>query len=616
MKMHCDSGSKRRRRSLVFGAAFATMVLSFLFNPSTLSAQDVTDPDALSEAPSEVSSPDTAAEAAPESGTLAEAPEAEEQAAPADELSEAPLEDLPSDMATEAATESETPAEVDQAPHADELSEAPSADKAARTVRSDRSAVTIRARTDTGYQLALGDNAMVNRAYNYESIDLGIDKGLSLSMYGGLLTAIGPHTNTSDASGNPEASDNSLRNLQDALNGNPGTWVSYSLYKLQVSYSTEMFGLSFGRTAGMGSAMAPYDGLSCWYTPMDWLRIEAFGGHPWQDANVARFADLPAKLAAGEYEVGGSVSATLLEGSISTGLGYVLLSQSSYAGGLGSGAIGSTTTVVQSGLGSASVAWNPTNLFSAGLAASFINITPLDISAWASGTLESAYLTYNLRTALQPVDATAVANSFNAFASVLGASKAFFSASLDLTEDVTGFFTMPGYLKYAQVELGCDYRQPLGTADAWNPQYLQFRVGPLVAFDKGLSVSAYWNYLLGLSSADNINTISGEIREKIASFDFRLGTSFDANKFEANSATNSILESVDTQEYYLKAKWQATKAFDLSLKASYSSSLYGTTTAPALTDSTLYPAITTVSTQLNDQARTSMRLEIRAGYRY
>ena len=575
------------------------VVLVFLFVPLTLSAQDVVDQastaDTLSEAPPEIPSSDATAEVTPESETP-----------PAEALSETPA---------------EAPAEMEPAVPADELTEAPAAapatDTAVRTTaHPDRSALTIKGRTDTGYQLALGDNAMVNRAYNYESIDLGIDKGLTLSMYGGLLSAIGPHTNTSDADGNPEASDNSLRNLLDALNGNPGTWVSYSLYKLQVNYSTEQFGLSFGRTTGMGSAMAPYDGLSCWYAPMDWLRIEAFGGHPWQDANVARFADLPAKLAAGEYEVGGSVSATLMEGSLSTGIGYVLLSQSSYAGGLGSGSVDSTTAVVQSGLGSANVAWNPSNLFGAGLSASFINVTPLDISAWAAGTLESAYLAYNLRTALQPVDATAVANSFNAFASVLGASKAYVSASLDLTEDVTGFFTMPAFLKYAQVELGCDYRQPLGTADAWNPQYLQFRVGPLVAFDKGLSVSAYYNYLLGLSSADNINTISGEIREKIASFDFRLGTSFDANKFEANSATNSVLESVDTQEYYLKAKWQATKAFDLSLKASYSSSLYGTSTTAALTDSTLLPAATTVTTQLNDQARTSMRLEIRAGYRY
>jgi hypothetical protein len=474
------------------------------------------------------------------------------------------------------------------------------------------SALDLKGRTDTGYQLELGDNATVNRAFNYESIDLGIAKGLSLSLYGGLLSAIGDRVNGSDANGLPETSDNALRNLQDALSGPGGSWVSYSLYHAQINYNTPLFGLSFGRSAGQGSSLAPYDGLSCWLVPTDWLRIEAFGGLPWQDANIAKFADLSTKITAGEFELGGEASASFAEGAVSAGLGYVLLSQESYA----TGTLGSTPAIVQSGLGTASIAWNPSNLFGAGAAASFIDLSPLEYSAWSAGALESLHLAYNLRVSLQPVDAAAVADSFDAFAAVLSASQAYFSSSLGLTEDITSFIPAPGFMKAAQLELGCDYRQPLGAADSWNPQYLQFSAGPLVAIMGGLSISAYYDYLLSLGSDDNISTLSGELREKISSLDIRLGSSFDANHFEADPSSNSILESFDTQEYYLKVKWQATKALDFSLKASYSSFRLATSTTPALTDATLIPAVTTVTTQLNDQARNVLHLDIRAGFRY
>ncbi len=173
-------------------------------------------------------------------------------------------------------------------------------------------ALDIDGRTDAGYQLDYGDNTLVNRAYNYESLNVGIAKGWSFSMYGGVLGAFDGHVNTSDADGNPEASDNALRNLLDALNGNPGSWVGYYLYQAQVGYSTPMFGLSFGRSAGQGSSMPSYDGLSGWMAPTDWLRIEAFAGHPWDDANVDNYAYLPSELSAGEYEVGGRSRRPLL----------------------------------------------------------------------------------------------------------------------------------------------------------------------------------------------------------------------------------------------------------------------------------------------------------------
>jgi hypothetical protein len=473
-------------------------------------------------------------------------------------------------------------------------------------------ALDLKGRTDTGYQLEFGDNAAVNRAFNYETLDLGIAKGLNISMYGGVLSAFGDHVNSSDANGLPEASDNALRNYQDSLNGNPSAWVSYSLYRLQLSYAAPVYGLGLGRSPGQGPSIAPYDGISGWVAPTDWLRIEAFAGVPWLDSNIAKVADIPTKLSNGEFEAGGRVSASILEETLSAGLGYVALHQESYA----IGTLGATTSIVPTGLGTASLAWNPTNTFGVGVAASLMNVTPLDYSAWASGELETLRLTYNLAVALQPVDASAVADCFDAFAAVLGASQAYFSASLDVAEDIAGFITAPGSIKAAEMELACDYHQPLGVADAWNIQSLQFRVGPLLALKSGFSISAYYNYLLSLSSDDSLSTLSGEIREKIAGFDFRLGTSFDANHFEANVSSNSILEGYDTQEYYLKARWQASKTLDFSLKASYSSSRFGTSTAPALTDSTLLPTLTTVTTQLNDQARNALRLDIRAGLRY
>ncbi len=155
---------------------------------------------------------------------------------------------------------------------------------------------------------------------------------------------------------------------------------------------------------------------------------------------------------------------------------------------------------MQTGLGTLNAAWNPSSGFGVGADASFINLSPLDISASVAGALESAHLSYNVRGTIQPLGAAAVADAFDAFASVLGASQAYFGGSLDLTEDITGFIPAAGLLKAAQLELDCDYRQPLQAADAWNLQYLQLNVGPFVAFKGGLSVSAYYNFLYSNTS--------------------------------------------------------------------------------------------------------------------
>jgi hypothetical protein len=273
------------------------------------------------------------------------------------------------------------------------------------------------------------------------------------------------------------------------------------------------------------------------------------------------------------------------------------------------------TKVVQSGLGSLSAAYRQSALFAGGASASILGSSALDASVWAAGNLDSLHVSYGFDGRIQPVDAAAVADRFDAFAALLSASKPYFSVSANLTEDIAAFLPARGLIKAAQLELACDYRQPLGAADLWNQNYALIRFGPLVALDGGFSVSAYGNYLIAFGSESNLSALGAEIRERIAGFDVRLGTAFDADDYETNEAATSIVETFDSQEYYLRAKWQMTKAFDLSLKASYSSSLLGAvTSAPA--DSSLLPTWDIVTTELNSQARTSIHLDLRAGFRY
>jgi len=450
-------------------------------------------------------------------------------------------------------------------------------------------ALDLSGRTDTGYRLGMGDGATLNGAWNTHSLELGLGGGLRLSLYGGLDAAFG----------SAPAAGTVLISLPAARNGGAATWFDYNLYSAAFEYDSELFGLRAGRLASQPGAALSFDGLSLWVQPLSWLRIEAFGGLPFSDASLIRVAT---GLSSGDLEGGALLTADLLEGRLGLSGGYVYLKQNTAtAGTIAAATEARTNQVVR-----ASASWMGGSLFSAGAAATLVDFAPLAASLWAGGSLDALHLSYTLNGDVQLVDASGLGESFSDFAAILGSAKGYLAASASLSENLLGF--MPGLkpFKALSLDLAFDHRQSLGTAVSGESAYEQFRVGPSLAFDFGLAISGYYNLLIPQADfGTNISAFGGELREKFGAFDLRLGTSFTANDWESDPTGMVYTDSFAAQQYYLRAGMKVTKALDLQVRASYESSK----------QTSIVDAFTGL-TDPNASPRTTIRAEIRAGYRY
>ncbi|HUX40174.1 MAG TPA: hypothetical protein VMV83_03315 [Rectinemataceae bacterium] len=451
-------------------------------------------------------------------------------------------------------------------------------------------ALDLSGRTDTGYRLDYGDNAMINRAWNTHSLDIGIMPGLKFSMYGGLDGSFGA----------APAAGTVLISLPDAQNGETASWVDYDLYTASIAYTAPTFGLALGRLSNQPGAMASFDGLSAWVAPMSWLRVDLFGGLPYSDASLVRAANA---YTGSNLEGGASLSANLFDEALNLSAGYVYLSQATPTAGT---IAASANTVVNQVL-RASASWSSSSELSAGASATLVNFNPVDSAVWVGGMIDAARLSYSLNGDLQFLNAADFGASLSNFAAILGAADPYLSASVDLSEDFGGFFLPKGGLVSSlTLDAGYDHRQPLtGSATISDPGYEQFRVGPSVSLAMGLALSGYYNYLLPASGyGTSINAFGGEIGQKVDAFDFRLGTSFSASSWQEDVA-GVYTDSFAAQQYYLQARWKATKALNFQFKASYETSQQ-TSIINAFAG----------SSDLDASPRSDIHVELRAGYRY
>ena len=452
-------------------------------------------------------------------------------------------------------------------------------------------ALDLSGRTDTGYRLDYGDNAMINRAWNTHSLELGIMPGLKFSMYGGLLGAFGA---------NPAAGTD-LINLPAAQNGNAATWVDYDLYTASLAYFDTSYGVSVGRLNNQPGAMASFDGVAAWVAPNSWLRVDMFGGLPWSDASLLRASSA---FSGSNLEGGATLSATLMQGNLGLSGGYVYLAQTTPS----LGTIGASSSNVTNQVVRASASYSASSALSAGASATLVNFAPVDAAIWAGGMVDAVRLSYSVNGDVQFVGASSFGSSLSNFAAILGAADSYLSGSIDLSDDIGSFFLPKnGVVTSLSLDAGFDHRQPLsGKATETDPGYEQFRVGPAMGLAFGLGLSGYYNALIPAADFDTaINSFGGEISEKVDAFDFRLGTSFSANNWEEDIAGTTYLDSFAAQQYYLRAKYKVTKALDLQVRGSYETSK----------QTSIINAFTGTS-DLNASPRTVIRAELRAGYRY
>ena len=463
-------------------------------------------------------------------------------------------------------------------------------------------------RVDTRYLLQTGDNAYGNDIYNYHSLELSFLKGFTFSWYGGVIASLNDRVSIFD--GTNEASDKALRNLQDA--SNPGRYINYTIYSAFLKYDTETWGLSVGRLNPADYDLTRFDGVMAWVAPLDWLRLEAFGGLPWHYAFVANPLDVPNFWGAGEIAAGGGADVRLLDDALKFSVKYMYLQEVTRSDGFLSS---SASSLVADSLSRVNVSYSPLDWLSAGAGATALDLSPLSVNAWASGNIEALYLSYSVDVRSQVIDVSAVSDRLTEFSALLTASNPYVDASVSLTENIAGFLPRGGFLSDVELELSYEHRQPLSSSDLsmFNPQYDQFRVGTLLGANGGWTLQVFYSLLLTSNIENTLNVVGGEIGKKWSSFDVRVGSSFNASQYQTDYTQTVLQDSFYAQEYYVKAKWRINRSFDVSVRAAYENILLTSITSaqPLNTD-----VSSTALTVLNGSRRDYFRVDLRAGFRY
>jgi hypothetical protein len=463
---------------------------------------------------------------------------------------------------------------------------------------------------DTRFLFQAGDNAVDNDLYNYHSLELSFFKGLTFSWYGGVIASLTPRVNYVAADGT-ESGDNSLRTLQDA--GNPGQYINYTIYSAYLKYDAGLYGAILGRCNPADYDLTRFDGLMVWALPFDWLRLEAFGGLPWHYAFVSDPASLPQYWGAGELAAGGGASFQFFDNALKFSLKYLFLRELANSSGLISDS--SATYLSSDSLTRANVSYSPWDWLNAGVGMTALDFNPLGASAWVSGNIELLHLSFSGDVQAQLIDVSAISDRLTEFSSLLTASNPYIDASATLTENFGGFFPTGGFLSNVELELSYEHRQPVSAADLamFNPQYDQFRVSTLLGAKGGWTLQVFFSYLLTSNIQNTLSVVGGEIGRKWGVLDVRLGSSFNASLYETDYTQTVLQDSFYAQEYYLRAKWQVNRSFDLSVRAAYESVLLTSITGgQPLNADVDYAAMTA----LNDGARNYFRFDVRAGFRY
>ena len=468
-------------------------------------------------------------------------------------------------------------------------------------------ALDLQARVDTRYQLQAGDRAVDNDLYQYHYLELPFLKFFTFSWNGGVRKDLDGTINELSAA-NVEKTDIALRGLADAVNTDQS--LEYRIYSAYVKFDLGRFGALLGRYTPYDYELAQYDGLLLWASPLDWLRIEAFGGKPWHYGYIGDFRYY---WDAAELVVGAGMDLAFRDDSLRLALRYLFLREQTRLDAL----IGETPGIYLSSdhLSKARVTWDAAPWLQAGAAGSFLNLSPRGLQAWVSGSVDSLLISYSLNYGMQFIDIADLSDRLTQFSSFLTASHPYLSLSAEVTKNFSDLVSFKGFFTDLELELAYEHRQPLEKADRsmFNPQYDQFRVGTLLAARGGWSMLLFYNFVLSTGLQNDLHAVGGELAKKWERIDARLGSAYYANRFETDYTETLVRDSFFAQEYYLKVKWRISRAFDLSLKGAYERALVSSLTS---TEKINELVISAPMTELSSEPRNYFRFDLRAGYRY
>jgi len=466
-------------------------------------------------------------------------------------------------------------------------------------------ALDLQARVETRYQLQIGDGALDNDVYQYHSLQLPFLKSFSFGWSGGLRKDL---DGTTDGTASAEQNDLALRGLPDAVNADQS--LEYRIYSAFLRFEARRFGALVGRYNPQDYAFSQFDGLLLWASPLDWLRLETFGGKPW---HYGYLSDFQTYWDAEELIVGGGADASFLGDSLRLALRYQYLKELTSRDAL----IGepADTYIASDHLSRLRGTWAAAPWLEAGVQASLLDLNLKSWELWVNGNIERLLASYSLGFAMQFVDIADLSDRLTLYSALLGASHPYLSATVGLSKDFTDLLGFRGFCTALQFELGYEHRQPLRAEDLsmFNPQYDQFRAGLLLAIRGDWSLLVDYNLLLSSGLQNNLHVVGGELAKKWDKIEFQLGSSFYANRFQSDYTQTVFSDSFFSQEYYLKAKWKISRAFDLSVRATYEHVLLSSlTSAEKVNDLVVYEPLT----ELFSEPRDYFRLDIRTGYRY
>jgi hypothetical protein len=466
-------------------------------------------------------------------------------------------------------------------------------------------ALDLQARVETRYQLQAGDGAIDNDVFQYHSLELPFLKSFSFGWSGGLRKDLDGQT---DGTASAEGTDIALRGLPDAANADQT--FEYRIYSAFLRFDAGRFGALAGRCNPQDYELSQFDGLLLWASPLEWLRLETFGGKPW---HYGYLSDFSTYWEAGELVIGAGAEAALLDESLRLALRYVYLRELTRGDAL----IGEAadTYIASDHLSKLRATWAATPWLETGGLISFLDLAPRSANVWASGNIEPLLASYSLGCAMQFIDIADLSDRLTMYSALLGASHPYLSVSASLNKDFSDLLGLKGFFTALQFELGYEHRQPRASKDRsmFNPQYDQFRVGTLLAIRGDWSLLVDYNFLLSSGLENNLHVVGGELAKKWEKIELRVGSSFYANRFQSDYTETVFTDSFYAQEYYLKVKWRISRAFDLSLRGTYEHVLLSSLTSlDKVNDLVVYEPVT----ELFSEPRDYFRLDIRTGYRY
>jgi hypothetical protein len=386
--------------------------------------------------------------------------------------------------------------------------------------------------------------------------------------------------------------------------------LEYRIYTAYLMYKQERYGALVGRYNPYDYEFSQFDGLMFWASPLEWLKIEGFGGKPWHYGYVS---NLNYYWDEGELILGAGADFLFKKDKLKLSLRYLYLKEKTQLDTLVGEA--SDTYLSSDHLSKARMTYAFSPSLNTGLILSFLNTKPRNLQTWASGTLDRFLITYSFNYSMQFIDISDISDRLTQYSAFLTSSHPYLSVSGDLSKNFADIFNLDGFLNDIELELNYEHRQPLeqGDQSMFNQQYDQFRIGSIVSTKSNWSLQLFYNFILTTGLQNDIDSVGGEIAKKWEKLVVQLGSSYYANKYETNYTQTVMEDSFYAQEYYLKLKCLLSRSFDLSFKAAYENAkLTSLTSTEKINDEVDYAPMT----ELFSEPRNYFQFDIRTGYRF